>query len=151
MHKRIIRLVLLAALALAAAGFTAAPAGAANCNDISTGSIYYSGGQWVFSETVSSCSGVNAVAFYGVDNGDGTGIYDVTRNAWHYTTTYSVTAFGQYFSYTNNGPHTNVWGQGCGFPSFQVKPFYYYKLRNVVGNTWGSWHSYMAPTPQSIC
>lgn len=146
--------VILIALALALASVVtigAAVSSAATCSP-ETGTIRYdNNGHWVFPAILESCSGVNAVRFYGTNNPGMTGIYDVTRAVYHFDITLGVTILGVRSTYTSDGPTMNIWGQGCGFPAFQVKPFIGYAIRNSNGSTWGQDHQWMNPASRAIC
>lgn len=135
------RLVLLLALIGATFGVmgaaTPAASAAANCTPAQYGPIWYSAGYWYFQAGL-NCTGHSGARMYGAEAGNGyTGIADVTRLQYHYTANTGATWYVGTSQYLWNFG-TSVWGQGCGFPTFTVRPFFTWVVRNAIGNTWGT-------------
>lgn len=145
-------LSLVAAFGIGGSTLMASSASAANCSQIqftSNPNIWYNG-YWVFGVTAAGCDGLNGFEFGGSDTVAGSGIYDVTRGANHFSWTTSWTINSGYTGYTYTY-QTSVWGSGCGAPHFYVKPFFSYRIRNSVGSTWGPWHSAQQVSSTEIC
>jgi hypothetical protein len=125
------------------------PASAANCTGASIGPVVYNG-SWYYDVQLTGCTGTSGAAFMGVDWGTMTKMIDLSTHVTHVTNAGTLTYFVGLSTYDWNGPTFAIWGQGCGFPPFNVQQYFGYRLRNSVGNTWGSWHQAGYRT-QALC
>lgn len=140
--------LILAIMIAAALTYGGGVASAATCFGNLNG-IYYDG-QWASDAELYGCDHVNGVQFQGSE-GSLTGIAwplharDYATSSPGQTQTGSI-LFANWF-YTFRVP---VFGPGCGAPAISVQSHFGWRIRNSVGNTWGSWHQTISGY-QSIC
>lgn len=147
--------------AICSLGFNTVSASAANCQAGATSMGFHNPGPYAagpfYGPIITNCSGVSGVQInHSINGTQFTGWYDGTWAAWSGTyMCQSINAPGCTniaqteelgVKVTYNGGSSYFWRPAYANAWHSIAQTYWWRIRNSIGNTWGSWQFYIGPT-----
>lgn len=159
MRRLIARLVIIATLTLVGAGFTAAPASAANCATYQSPTYYQGAGNWLnFYGAEHTCTDVDLVELaYTAGSGQysTTGWNDISWAAFYpasNTATPVDIICGRYgVTFTDSCGTTWYVHPWCNNAAHYIKTDFEFRLHNKSQQSWGPWHYALSPQQYINC